>query len=527
MDRRHDGWDMVIIGGGIAGLVAGCYGQSSGLRTVVLERAVNAGGLCTSWTRKGYTVDGCLHYLFGTGTGPFSTLWDELNSLEPDSTYVFEEICRVRGSDGRELIGYADPDRLEEHLLSLAPEDERPIRAFVKGIRTFQSFPMDIMYGTPRSLMTLEDWGRVGAKIAPFNLPLFRWGFVSVERFAARFRDPFLREAFPLLFGWSDMPMLTGMFLFANSGAGNAGLPKGGAGAFTDRVLRRYLSLGGEIRYRAEVDRIDFEDNVARGVTLSSGESIPGRCVVGAADLRWTLDRLEARRPNKRPDPRLTSLFTGDGKPVRSQCLVSFGVRASLSDEPHWRIQRLPSPIHLGGLAQDAISIRQFCHDPSFAPSGGSVIQVTFESDHQFWRDCLERGEYHREKAHLIDLVRGILTRMYPDLVFEMADLATPRTFEKWTGNWRGSACGWLLTVKTMALMLLGIPKTPRGLRRLYLAGQWLEPGGSVPLAAYSGRQAVQLACAELGVPFRSRPVDVPVARTSPREVLEPVRRRA
>jgi len=34
------------------------------------------------------------------------------------------------------------------------------------------------------------------------------------------------------------------------------------------------------------------------------------------------------------------------------------------------------------------------------------------------------------------------------------------------------------------------------GLGNFYLAGQWVEPGGSVPLAAASGKNAIQLVCA-------------------------------
>jgi phytoene dehydrogenase-like protein len=34
------------------------------------------------------------------------------------------------------------------------------------------------------------------------------------------------------------------------------------------------------------------------------------------------------------------------------------------------------------------------------------------------------------------------------------------------------------------------------------MAGQWVEPGGSVPVVAMSGRNAVQVICHEDGRPF-------------------------
>ena len=46
-----------------------------------------------------------------------------------------------------------------------------------------------------------------------------------------------------------------------------------------------------------------------------------------------------------------------------------------------------------------------------------------------------------------------------------------------------------------MKLMLLGMSKTLPGLKNFYMAGQWVEPGGSVPLAAQSARNVIQLIC--------------------------------
>jgi phytoene dehydrogenase-like protein len=37
------------------------------------------------------------------------------------------------------------------------------------------------------------------------------------------------------------------------------------------------------------------------------------------------------------------------------------------------------------------------------------------------------------------------------------------------------------------------------------MAGQWVEPGGSVPIVAMSGRNVVQLMCAADGREFVSR----------------------
>ncbi len=53
-----------------------------------------------------------------------------------------------------------------------------------------------------------------------------------------------------------------------------------------------------------------------------------------------------------------------------------------------------------------------------------------------------------------------------------------------------------------MPMMIRGMRKTLPGLRNFYLAGQWVEPGGSVPVVAMSGRNAIQMICHQDGQPF-------------------------
>ena len=60
---------IIIIGAGIAGLSAGCYGQMNGYRTRIFEMHTTPGGLCTTWKRTGYKIDGCIHWLVGSWPG--------------------------------------------------------------------------------------------------------------------------------------------------------------------------------------------------------------------------------------------------------------------------------------------------------------------------------------------------------------------------------------------------------------------------------------------------------------------------
>ena len=121
MDERS----IAIIGAGIAGLSAGCYGQTNGFKTRLFEAHTMPGGVCAAWKRKGSAFDGCIHHL--PGCQPRSglyQLWEDLGAF-PRPILFPEELVRAEGPDGKTLTVFTDLERLEEEMKRLAPEDGR------------------------------------------------------------------------------------------------------------------------------------------------------------------------------------------------------------------------------------------------------------------------------------------------------------------------------------------------------------------------------------------------------------------
>ena len=505
--RTSDGKSIVIIGAGVAGLAAGCYAQMNGYRSQIFELHDLPGGLCTAWERKDYIFDGCIHYLLGSAPGqPFHQLWRELGAVQDRPMVSVDEFMRVVDTDGRTLILYVDPDRLEDHLLALAPGDVGPIRAFCAGVRKFAGFDMFTLKETPRSVLRRfldpRDAPRLALRLLPYLEPMLRWAFVSAEEFAGRWRDPLLRRAWPLLFGWPQIPVMAAMSQLASMHSGNGAFPVGGSLAFSRALERRYLALGGQIHYGAQVDKILVEEDRAVGVRLYSDETVRADAVISAADGRGTIyDWLGGKYLSRR----IAANYDGH-LPLRSQIQVSLGVNRDFSAEPHWVTYLLDQPLTLAGEDRLDLGVKHYCFDPSLAPAGKSVIQCMIPSDYDYWQRIYGRRLYDSEQDQVAGLLIDFLEARYPGFraQVEVVDVATPLSFERYTGNWRGSVCGWLLSKETMRLLLRGIPKTLPGLEGLYLAGQWVEPGGMVPMAAASGRNAIQMLCARDGIAFHA-----------------------
>ncbi|MCI2424903.1 NAD(P)-binding protein [Candidatus Acetothermia bacterium] len=127
---------IIIIGAGIAGLSAGCYGQMNGYRTQVFEMHDKPGGLCTAWTRKGYTIDSCIHWLVGSSPADnFYRIWEELGAVQGRRMVDHDEFMRIEGANGKVFIVYTDVDHLEQHMKELAPADKKVVEEFIEGIR--------------------------------------------------------------------------------------------------------------------------------------------------------------------------------------------------------------------------------------------------------------------------------------------------------------------------------------------------------------------------------------------------------
>ena len=481
---------IIIIGAGLTGLSTGCYAQMNGYKTRIFELHNSPGGLCTSWKRKGYTIDGCIHFLQGSRFGIFFRFYEELGAVQGRRMVDNEEFIRVEGAGGKTLIVYADLDRLEQHMKELSPADAGVIEEFCNAVRLFTRHEMPIE--KPIELMGLLDMLKI-LKMIRMMRAMRKYGKISIQDYALRFSDPFLREAFPLILeDLPDFPMSGVLMTLADLHRQNAGWPTGGSLEFARAIERRYLDLGGEVHYKSRVARILVDDDRAVGVRLTDDTEHSADMVISAADGRTTIfDMLEGKYLNDK----IRSYY--DEWPIYQPSIqISLGVARDFSSEPHAVILPFEEPINVGNETRGWAHLRHYCYDPTMAPSGKSVVTVSFlGANYEYWKKLYEdRQRYKAEKQGLADAVIDQLGKRFPAIkgAIEVVDVATPVTYERYTGNWQGSYMGWGNTTKTMGKPM---SRTLPGLGSFYMSGQWVYMGGGVPGAVMSGRHLMQIIC--------------------------------
>lgn len=495
---------IVIIGAGFAGLAAGIYGRLNGYRTEIYEMHNLPGGLCTSWKRKGYTFDACIHWLVGSSPeSSMNNIWRE-TGIVPGREFVYAgEYCRAEGTDGRTVIFHADTDRLEKHLLETAPQDKEPIMDFIRGIRMCSAF--DFPSENEPLLTRIRKHIGTFFTFMKYGKEFRKWTNVTGEEFASRFSDPLLRKAFREI--WiPEFSMLFLFFTFAYLSSRNAGYPIGGSMPMSEALERRYRELGGVIHYNKKVARILTDNGRATGIRLVDGTEISARRVISAADGHATLfDMLDG----KFLDAGIREQY--DTWPVfHSLLFVSLGVNRRFDDVPvsvSGLSFPLKEPVMIADRMRDRLPVHIYNQDPTLAPEGKTAVTIMLESDYLYWKKLAEdRSAYVQKKDEAASLIIKLLEQRFPGIAeqVEVIDIATPLTFERFTGNWKGSFEGWLITPKNAYTIMKPMPQTVPGLNNFYMCGQWVEPGGGLPTSVMSARRLMKLICREDGTKFKT-----------------------
>jgi phytoene dehydrogenase-like protein len=490
---------IVIIGAGIAGLSCGCYLQMCGVETEILEAGALPGGLCTSWHRGDYTFDGCMRWLIGAQEpSVFHEIWDHLGAIHGKKVFIHDEMLRIEGLGEKTIIVFTNLDKLAVELKNLAPEDSALIDKLIRDARRLSVLepPME----KPVELMRIPEKMRLGLRYLPLMPAIMRYKSVHLPQYIARFKNARLREVFRLIVGNDDMSALVLVMLLAFRTRNNTGFVAGGSWDFAMAIADRYKKLGGTLRLKTRVEKIEVENNRATGVRLDNEKIVPAATVVSCADGYTTIFKMLGGKFLNR---RIKFLYE-HCKTFPPIVQISLGIRKIFPDAPHTLNLPLAEPIAVDNQTKHSrLEVEVFGSESELCPAGCTEMTVRLQTRFDFWTELKKSDvqKYRAEKKRLIAEITAALDRRFPGLAenVEQADVATPATFVRYTGNWQGSYEGWL---PTPGILGKPISYTLPRLKNFYMAGHWVVAGGGLPASALAGRYAAQMVCAQHGKKF-------------------------
>lgn len=520
-------YDVIVVGGGIAGLTSAAFLAKSGLKILLCEKEDQVGGLVGSFCYHDFVFDAGIRAMENSGV-----LFPMLKQLGLEI-----EFCKSKVSIGMEesvvhISSKQSVDAYQQMLVSKFPDETVAIAKIMDVVEKSMTY-MDVLYGidNPLFLDLRNDSVYMRKTLLPW---LFK--YLATLGKIKRLNTPVERYLSKLTNNNALIDMIAQHF-FTQTPASFAlsyfclyldyNYPKGGTGTLIAKLSDYILNHSGEIKANTRVKTIDPSSNT---IVDEHGTVYTYNDLIWAADsktLYASLSNLDAL-PHKRYEQiKKRAAFLADKKGANSVLTLYLTLEKDKSyfeqiHAPHF----FYTPVKTGLSALPLQALRQadgtYCdqqatlfdwiqeylrlttyeisipvmRDEQLAPAGKTGLIISTLMEHSLVKHMEQLGLYDAFKSLCRDaMIRTLTDSIYPGLSDRIMDafVSTPLTLERRTGNADGAITGWAFTntpipaVSSMSKITKSI-RTP--IPHVVQAGQWAYSPSGFPIAILTGKIA-------------------------------------
>ncbi|MBG0788719.1 MAG: NAD(P)/FAD-dependent oxidoreductase, partial [Anaerolineaceae bacterium] len=283
--------DIIIVGGGMAGLTATAFLAKDGRQPLLIEKQDHCGGLVTTFSRDGFTYDGGIRATEDSGV-----LFPMLDALGLQVDFAPNRITLGVEDKMIQVTAEEDLAAYEALLIELYPESAADIRQITAQMKRIMGY-MDIQYRikNPAFLDPKEDWQYFATKVVPW---MFQYAakFKKIEKLNTPV-EAFLRQ-------YTDNDALVDIIaqhFFTETPAFFAlsyiklyldyHYPRGGTGSLIQQMVDYIREHGGEIRLSTAIQSINPAEKT---LTDESGTTYHYQQLIWAADQKTLYRELDS-----------------------------------------------------------------------------------------------------------------------------------------------------------------------------------------------------------------------------------------
>lgn len=520
--------DIIVVGGGIAGLTAALSLVHKGKDVLLIEKNGNCGGLMNSFERDGFRFEAGARALVNAGL--VKPLIKEFGlDIEilpnPITLGIEDRLVKIEGEQSLRL--YADI------LKDLYPESKDEVDRIIRAIyETIED--MKVLYGVDNPLFAKKKKNVL--TMAP-SVVAWILKFIRTIYRIAKMNTPF-EDYLDVLATNQSLKDIIGQHFFRNTPVffalsyfalyNDYIYPKGGVGAFIQKLVEAFGARGGEIRYKTEITCVDAQNKMLKD---SAGNEYRYNKMIWTGDLkslyRMTSDESIARQSLGKFRTQKQAILAHKG----AESVFSVFIAADLPPEffnerasghvfytPNRRGLGTVHTTELQAILQrwDTVQkedlyvwLERFCRyntfeisipvlrDPDAAPPGKTGIIISTLFDYMLTSRIRARGWYEEFKKRVEELfIMTVSSSIYPDLkdkvLFSFS--SSPWSIYERVGSSEGSIVGWSfegkIPVVTSMFKMGSSVKT--SLPDVYAAGKWVFSPAGGPTAIMTGRIAAK-----------------------------------
>lgn len=476
---------VIVIGSGISGMTCACALANKNYDVTVFEKHKVYGGYCQNFVRKGFRFGAAVHRIGGIyAKQNIDNIMSELGVKTSIEWYKFKERVQV-GDIGINMCNTNIADMLEK----MYPNEKEDINNFRNEISKINNLLNIIDEGSNKGVekFTISDL-----------LLLKKYRKMSIDEFLnGIFKN---EEIVSILVAVSDaMPggsvfAFTRMIAFANCGE-ETYQPIGGAMRIIDLLAERIKELGGKIELDSQVDKIIVEDGKAVGV-ICKGIKYYSDYVISDCDIQLTINKLigieyvNSRLLDKinnkfEESPSCVSVWVGLDTDIETLGYEPINLsyypnkRSALEDKR--RLISSNSVQRENDFLLISLSANQ---DKSASPTKkgqmmmGMLVNWDFENLVEIRKN--DPVAYRKKKEEIAGILIQKAERFFPHIHehIEVMEIASPATFERYTGNSKGAFGGYKCTPELVENYSLIDGK--QIVRNLFVTGHWGGVGDGV-----------------------------------------------
>lgn len=506
-----EGFDAIVIGSGIGGLVAGTQLAVKGAKVLVLEKYVIPGGSSGFYHREGYTFDVGSSVMFGfSDKGNLNLITQALEAVGcqmeviPDPTTVHFHL-----PNHLSVRVHREYDKFIEELTSYFPHEKDSILKFYgecwKIFNALNSLELKSLeeplylfgqfFQKPVECLTLAYYlpQNAGAIARKYIQDPQLLSFIDAECFIVSTVNAL------------QTPMINASMVLCDRHFGGINYPLGGVGGIAKSLAKGLVDQGSQILYKANVTSIITEQGKAVGVRLSDGREFFAKTVISNAT-RWdTFGKLVKGESLPKEEENFQKVYVK----APSFLSIHMGVKAEVlppdTDCHHFVLENnwtsLEEPY--GSIFLSIPTIL----DSSLAPEGRHILHIFTTSSMDDWQG-LSRIEYEAKKQVVADeIISRLEKKLFPGLrsSIDFIEVGTPKTHRRYLARDEGT---YGPMPRSIPKGLLGMPFNTTSIDGLYCVGDSCFPGQGVIAVAFSGVMCAHRVAADIGLEKKSPVLD-------------------
>jgi phytoene dehydrogenase-like protein len=424
MSQTSSHYDAIVIGAGMSGLSAGIRLSMFDKKVLILEKHTIPGGLNSYYQRRNVERGGVrqfdvgLHALTnfikkGEKGKPFSKLLKQLRLSYDDFKLCPQTYSKI-SFPHLELKFSNDFELLRTEIHEKFPSQVDAFEGLLKEILTFNELSLSLGHQSAKKVLRthLSDELLLEMLLCPLLIYGSAWeDDMDWAQFVIMFKSLYLE-------GFSR--------------------PEGGVRRIIELLMTKLKSSGGEIRFKAGVEKILTREGRALGVVVGE-EEIFAPIIFSSIGYPETLELSSELKSSISPEV---------GKMTFLESIFILDKKIPLDKNDSTIIFYNNSSHYAYRPAQDFFdpSSAVVCFPDNYEPSntqGEGVVRVTYIANYHQWKS-LERPEYLEKKLQAAESAYGLVKKLIPgcesQVVFK--DIFTPLTIERYTWHLKGTVYG-------------------------------------------------------------------------------------